>query len=84
VGPLSQTDINGFNSTFLGWVGELNRIGATPPSQADFERTSFPFGNGRITNADAIWIFRKAIFNLGDPATTLNPSLGGTSPLPGF
>jgi hypothetical protein len=84
VGPLSANDISSFNAVFAGWTQEFNRIGAVPPDRADFDRASFPFGNGRITNADAIWIFRKAILNLGDPATTLDPTLGSTLPLPGF
>jgi hypothetical protein len=83
-GPLSPADAAGFSAALDQWTAEFERIGAVPPARSDFDRAGFPFGNGRVTQADALWIFRKAVFNQGDPPATLNPETGSSLSIPGL
>jgi hypothetical protein len=62
------------------WTAELQRLDLPLPAHGDFDRTGFPFGDGRITLADVQWIARKAALNTEPPGRTLDPRLFGAPP----
>ncbi len=64
------------------WDGEFARLGRKPPPRIGFNRDGFPFGDGRITLADALWVLRKATLHAETPPRTLDPSTDGTVAAP--
>lgn len=63
------------------WTGEIRRLGGPEPALDAYPRAEYPFGDGRITHADAQWIARKAALNAETPTSTLDPRRHGTPPV---
>jgi hypothetical protein len=67
------------SSLWTSWTDEWERLGEPLPSQERYNRDGFPFGDGRISLADAQWILQKARFNAASPSQTLDPRISGAS-----